>query len=142
MFSRDMDGIKTGERMFDYLNHGIIVFKFLGKKSKTRNIVTDTKHDTAESGLYIVGLRTDIKDGEQIIELVAMYDTKNKEQNDAYLQTIRNLSCGSDEPRKSGYYNGRPCNPNNDGNKTAYKLTFADAKELHNIIRQHVVKPK
>jgi hypothetical protein len=142
MFAKDMAGIEKGERMFDYLINGIVVFKFLGKKSKTRNAVTNTKHESAGSGLYIVGLRTAIKNDEQIITLVAMYDTRDKEQNDAYLQTIKNLSCNSDEPRKSGYYNGRPCNPSNDGNKTAYELTFADAKELHNIIRQHVVKPK
>jgi len=104
----------------DLLNNGIVVLKLMSKRQKTNNPRTGTKHDTFQPGIRVVARRIAVeRSGNkkiQKIQLLGVYDETIKDQKDAYELKLKELRGESEEPRRSGYINGRPCHKGGDDN--------------------------
>jgi len=111
---------ETGFKKVDYLNNGIIVLKLMSKRQKTKNPRTGTKHDTFLPGIWVVALRIGVEEwGNQKVEqiwLLGVYDVTIEVQRDAYEMKMKELRRDSEEPKRSGYMNGRPCHKGGDDN--------------------------
>jgi hypothetical protein len=125
---------ETGERLIDYRNHGIVVLKLIAKRNgNVKNKVTETKHDAHEgNGICIVGLRVKVGPP-HAIKLLAVFDQTDEVQFKKYNELIKKLTGDSEEPRASGYFTGRPCNPARDTNKAPYNFTVATPEDISSL---------
>jgi len=111
---------EKGFKKVDYLNNGIVVLKLISKRKKTKNPRTGTKHDAFLQSIPVVALRIGVEEWGnteiQILQLLGIYDETIEDQKDAYKQKLKELRGDSEEPKRSGYFNGRPCHEGADDN--------------------------
>jgi len=112
----DVEGLlfkisQTGERKFDLLHDNIIVLKPTGPSGWTKTEPQDLlgsptmlHKSVGGDGVRIIGKRVGTNAfGVQMILLQEIYDHRS------YTVRLSELLKGTPEPRKSGFFQGRPC---------------------------------